>query len=115
MADKPTLYQPFQPPASGFYHLSELNGSIGYDVPSKEPENPDCPKGEWYCQNSECVVRTVTIFCKLHGEDLPKMRCPACRQLLKFHHWLRHEILVPYKEDSGSAPCRQCQQGFDKA
>src|SRR5207248_959708 len=34
-------------------------------------ENPDCPKGEWYCQNSERVVRHVTIFCKLQGEDLP--------------------------------------------
>jgi hypothetical protein len=103
MADKPTLYQPFQPPACGFYTLSALNGAIGYRLPSKEPANPDCPEGEWYCENSECVVRTVAIFCKLHGEELPKMRCPACRQLLKFHHWLRHEILVPYEEETLSA------------
>jgi hypothetical protein len=102
MANELTLYQPFQPPASGCYALSALDGSIGYQVPSEEPENADCPKGEWYCQNSECVVRHVTIFCKLHGEDLPKMKCPACRKQLKFHHWLRHEILVPCKEDTAS-------------
>ena len=100
MADKPTLYQPFQPPASGFYAVSALEGSIGYELPSKEPKNPNCPRGEWYCENSDCVVRHVTVYCKLYGEPLPKMRCPACRKVLKFHHWLRHEILVPYKGDA---------------
>jgi hypothetical protein len=49
------------------------------------------------------MVRQVTIFCKLHGEALPQMRCPACRELLKLHHWLRTETLMPYKEDTASA------------
>ena len=60
-------------------------------------------KREWYCQNPECVVRQGRNFRKLRGEDLPTMECPACRQLLKFHHGLRHEILVPYQEDQASA------------
>ena len=103
MADKPTLYQPFQPPASGFYTLSALEGSVYYRVACQEPEDPNCPEGEWYCQNSECVVRQVMVFCKLFGEALPQMRCPACRQQLEFHHWLRTETLVPYEEDTASA------------
>jgi hypothetical protein len=39
----------------------------------------------------------------LHGEDLPTMECPACRKQLKFQHWLREEILLPYKEGTASA------------
>jgi hypothetical protein len=56
MADKPILYQPFQLPASVCYPLSALHRSTSYQVSSKELKNPDCPKGEWYCQDSECVV-----------------------------------------------------------
>ncbi len=100
MAKKQILYQPFQSRDPRFITLSELAGAISYKVPSQEPANADCPKGEWYCANPACVVREVTIFCKLRGEALPKMTCPACREPLKFHHWLRHETLVPYKEET---------------
>jgi hypothetical protein len=47
------------------------------------------------------LVGEVTIFCKLHGEGLPKMNCPACRKPLKFHHWLKTETLVPFKGEQG--------------
>ncbi len=103
MADKPVLYQPFQPREPGFITVSELAGAISHQVPSQEPEKADCPEGEWYCANPECVVREVTIFCKLCGETLPKMKCPACREPLEFHHWLRNETLVPYKEETAPA------------
>ena len=99
------LYQPLRRPESGFCTLtaSELGEAIYYQVPSPKPENPACPEGEWYCQNPECVVREVTIYCKLHGEGRSVMRCPACGELLKFHHWLRTETLVPYKGETDSA------------
>jgi hypothetical protein len=97
MRDKSTRYQPFQCRELGLITASELTGAICHQVESPEPENRECPEGEWYCENSECVVREVTIFCKLFGEVLPKMKCPACQKLLKFHHWLKNEILVPYE------------------
>jgi hypothetical protein len=103
MSDQPTLYQPFQPPPE-IYPLSELRGAICYDVASAQPQNPNCPKGEWYCQNPWCVVREVTVFCKLRGEALPDMRCPGCRKRLKFHHWLATEALVPCRD---TAPTSQ--------
>jgi aspartate carbamoyltransferase regulatory subunit len=80
-----------------------LDGAISYQLPSPKPQNPDCPRGEWYCQNPECVVREVRIRCKLHGEGRAVMRCPVCGVLLKFHHWLRTKTLVPYKGDADSA------------
>jgi hypothetical protein len=100
MSGKPTLYQPFEPPESACYPVSLLEGAIYYQVPSEKPADRACPRGEWYCQNPECVVREVTIFSKLHGEGRSVMRCPVCGSLLKFHHWLRTETLVPYKDET---------------
>jgi hypothetical protein len=105
MADQPILYQPFK--RSGrCYPLSELDGAISYQVASPEPESVNCPEGEWYCQNPNCVVREVIIRCKLYGEAMPRMKCPACGKPLKFHHWLRHKTLVPCKEET--IRCRRC-------
>lgn len=103
MADKPILHQPYQRRQFGFVSLGELAGAIWYEVASHQPQNPYCPKGEWYCQNPECIVREVTVSCKLWREVFPTIKCPACRKPLKFHHWLRTETLVPYKEDTASA------------
>src|SRR5260370_27406620 len=72
MSDKTILYQPFQPREPGFITASELAGAISHQVPSQEPESADCPQGDWYCANPECVVRDVTIFSKLDGAVLPK-------------------------------------------
>ena len=52
------------------------------------------PVGEWYCENPNCVVRECTIYCKLDGDALPKMNCPACSSNLKFHHWIGFETLM---------------------
>jgi hypothetical protein len=106
MADKPILYQPFKPPAGPCYPLSVLDGAITYQIPSSAPEDVRYPKGEWYCQNPDCVVREVTVRCKLYGEAMPTMRCPGCGKRLKFHHWLRHETLVPCKEET--LLCQRC-------
>ena len=102
MADKPTLYQPFRPSEIAFA-ASELAGAIDYQVPSRKPPNRQYPEGEWCCRNPECVVREVRVFCKLHGAGRSVLRCPACQELLKFHHWLRTETLVPYQGDAPSA------------
>jgi hypothetical protein len=90
-------YRVFQ--RTGAYPLSELIGSKSCYFAASEPENPEVPEGEWYCDNSDCVVRECTIRCKLHGEKLPKMRCPACSSALKFHHWIGHETLVPVRQE----------------
>ena len=44
-------------------------------------------------------VLASTTAVALH---LPKTMCPVRRHLLRFHHWLRYEILVPYKADTAS-------------
>lgn len=72
-------------------------------MPIRKPEHRKYPEGEWYCPNPKCVVREVTVFCKLYDEGRSVMRCPACGELLKFHHWLRTETLVPYKGYGPSA------------
>jgi len=79
----------FDPMTSG-----EFFSAIFYQVPSSVV-NEQCPEGEWYCTNEECVVREVTVYCKLFGETLPEMSCPACKKRLKFHHWLEVRTLVP--------------------
>ncbi len=104
MTDKMILYQPLPRRPFGLIHGNELSEGICYHEPSLEPDSENCPMGEWYCQNTWCVVRQVRIDCKLFGEELPRMRCPACRALLKFHHWLRHETLVPYKGEITQGP-----------
>ena len=97
MTEKMILYQPLPRRPFGLIHGNELSEGICYHEPSLEPDSENCPTGEWYCQNTWCVVRHVRIDCKLFGEELPRMRCPACRALLKFQHWLREETLVPYQ------------------
>jgi hypothetical protein len=64
-------------------------------VPIAEPECANIPEGEWYCPNPECVVRECTIRCKLYGEPLPAMACPACGSALRFQHWIGYETLEP--------------------
>jgi hypothetical protein len=87
------LFRKLERNAQGFVLAcaSELVGAICHDVSAPKPDYPLVPRGQWYCQYSDCVVREVEVRCKLYGEKLPVMRCPACRQRLKFHHWLRHE------------------------
>lgn len=73
---------------------------IFYHEPAGKPDHAEVPRGEWYCTNEDCVVREVTVLCKLFGERLPGMRCPACRRPLKFHHWTRLVALEPAGEAS---------------
>ena len=98
MADKTILYQPLLRRPFGAISGTELRGAICYDVRCQE-SGDQCPKGQWYCENTWCVVRQVTVSCKLFGEPLPAMKCPACRKPMKFNHWLRCETLVRYKTE----------------
>ena len=96
-------YRVFEP--TGFiFPASALNGAKCCHIRTSEPEDPRIPEGEWYCQNPNCVVRECTIRCKLYGEELPQMWCPACLCRLKFHHWIGHEILVPVRQEVGADP-----------
>jgi hypothetical protein len=99
MSDLPTLYHPLR--RRDFFWSDQLADAICYRVPASRPADAQSPEGEWYCPNPECVVRTVTIFCKLYGEALPRMSCPACGEPLRFQHWLKHETLVPYRGEEG--------------
>ncbi len=81
---------------------SELMNCIEHTYISSEPDG--CRhRGQWYCENSDCVVREVVIRVKLHGAKMPKiMKCPVCgKGPMSFHHWLKDEtlLLVPEKKD----------------
>jgi len=99
MTEKMTLYRPLPRRPFRAVTSKELFEGIHYRVPCPEAETDSsvCPIGEWYCENTWCVVRQVTISCKLYGEKLPTMKCPACRSKMKFQHWLCGETLVPYE------------------
>jgi hypothetical protein len=66
--------------------------------PCATPPEPLTPEGEWYCHNEDCDVHEVTVSLKyLDGpppKGLPRLKCPACGQLLSFHHWLKTLTLV---------------------
>ena len=68
-------YKPAE--AKDIVTASELMACKYCRVPIAEPECANIPEGEWYCPNPECVVRECTIRCKLYGEQLPAMACPA--------------------------------------
>jgi hypothetical protein len=75
--------------------MSELLSAKFATEPAPEPDCQFTPRGEWYCNAEECVVREVTISAKLYGESMPDlMRCPACGEALEFHHWLRDVTLL---------------------
>jgi len=41
---------------------------------------------EAYCHHADCAVRVVSLEVKEHDDPLPpRLRCPACRRLLKLH------------------------------
>ena len=102
MAEELTLYRRWPRPPSRAMTSTELMEGIHYTIASDESDSSQCPEGEWYCDNQNCVVRQVTVSCKLFGEPLPTMKCPACRSRMKFNHWLRSESLVPYKGEGES-------------
>lgn len=79
---------------------------IGCKYPVPKIQDKGLPEGEWYCENRDCAVREVIIRGKEYGDDMPKMParmfCPACKNQLKFHHWIGHTTLVPEKAVPGS-------------
>ena len=61
-------------------------------------------KGEWYCENTGCAAREVTVLLKpdladrgLRGDER-RMRCPVCGKVMKFHGWLKDVPLLPAGE-----------------
>jgi hypothetical protein len=101
-------YQVFKPRGL-FYRVSELDGAKFCSFPTVARENPNTPEGEWYCENPECVVRECRVHCKLYGEELPAMHCPACAEAMKFHHWIGHKTLVPVRE----GPCAEAMDAAE--
>jgi hypothetical protein len=91
-------YQVFHP--TGPIAASELVGAKACYFPTLQPQDPRIPEGEWYCPNPDCVVRQCMIRCKLFGEPLPPMLCPACSSPMRFHHWIGSETLVPVHPES---------------
>jgi hypothetical protein len=95
-----TLYRvrPESPPGPYRMNLVPLSESLAsrycYE-PAGKPDHPQTPHGEWYCHTEDCVVRQVTVRCKLFGEKMPEMRCPACSEPMAFNHWLHTVTLVP--------------------
>ncbi len=59
------------------YTARELEGMQCIYHPVSEPQDERQPFGEWYCDNSDCVIRQVEVACKL-----------------KFHHWRKVECLL---------------------
>ena len=65
--------------------------------PAPAPDLHWVPHGEWYCRNAECIVREVHIRAKLLDEEdvMPQaFTCPACKEELAFHNWIRGVTLV---------------------
>lgn len=97
-ADPNAIYR-VVPPEKSIFTNGEIFRIIGHTFPTDRRDD-HLPHGEWYCTNSECVVRQVEIRCKLYGEQMPaKMKCPACGSVLKFHHWIESESLLPVEQE----------------
>lgn len=65
-------------------------------VRRKRPKDWKLYCAEWYCDNSDCPIREVTIDVKLaRRETLTLLSCPCCGHFLKFHCYLEEEVLVP--------------------
>jgi hypothetical protein len=68
------------------YHFAQVAG---------DKRHPHFWEGEWYCQSEACTVREVTIHLKYEKRAQPRMNCPLCGQVLKFHHPLETVPLLP--------------------
>lgn len=77
------------------FSLAELDGAKTTKRRVDKPLSDHCNEAEYFCQNTDCVVREVTIRVKLHGEPRPAtFLCPACGiGPLKFHNWIEQETL----------------------
>jgi LSD1 subclass zinc finger protein len=103
VADKVAgLYRVREKPAGDNFETTtaeELSSALFAEEAAAAPEYPYLPEGEWYCPNEDCEVREVRVSMKyLDGPppaSPPKLRCPACRTPLEFHHYLRGITLVP--------------------
>ena len=63
------------------------------------PPDPRSPTSRWYCGNTHCEVREVTIEAKYIGRTPPNspptMRCPACAEELRFGNYVSDMTLLP--------------------
>src|SRR5262245_24861729 len=60
-----------------------------------EKDDPEIWDGEWYCTNEDCTVREVIVSLKYEKREEPRMKCPLCGKVLKFHHALQTVPLLP--------------------
>src|SRR5262249_12509894 len=88
----------YRPTKANLFNMSELDEAKFADHVTTKPACKHTPRGEWYCQNSDCVVREVVIKVKLYGKRMPNtMKCPVCGTMLDFHHYLETETLLCVK------------------
>lgn len=86
-------------PAMKMMSCAELNAALFTHEPTHEDALPNhAIFAGYYCENSECVVRNVTIDAKWEDGNRPKetpFKCPACKTKMRFLHHIKVRTLVP--------------------
>jgi hypothetical protein len=75
------------------------------EIPATAPER-DRLEAEYSCENPRCEMREVEISMKGARKSAPALVCPACRERLKFHHFLTSVPLLPVEHSDQAATPR---------
>lgn len=59
-------------------------------------------EAEYYCGNARCGMREVCVSMKGERRSPPALVCPACRESLTFHHFLKDVPLLPVEPGNPS-------------
>ncbi len=55
--------------------------------------------------SDDCAVRQVDIVCKLYGDPMPAITCPACHQPMDFDWFWDSATVVLVEKDVEVPPC----------
>ena len=76
-----------------------MNGFSAVVNCGDKPPDPRFTKTLWYCPNSDCTAREVTVEDNYLGgrppSSPPPAWCPRCGQALSFENYLGEELLIP--------------------
>jgi hypothetical protein len=76
-----------------------VNGFVADVDCGDKPPDPRFTKTLWYCPNSDCTAREVTLEDNYLGgrppSSPPPAWCPRCGQPLSFEYYLGEEVLIP--------------------
>lgn len=89
-----------------FNTMSEIRRLIPVPFRVERPDCPCSPTSEWYCQNSDCDVREVTIEEKHYGhnkERVKPMKCPRCGRDMAHTGYVEHRYLEPTPAEGSHA------------